>query len=324
MKIKNNISLYIITAFLLFFNAIMLIFPKEIFFGAKNGLILWFEKVIPALLPFMTVTNCLAAIDFPRFFGRLIQPLTIGLFDLTGEEAFPLISGLGAGYPMGAKTTAQLYKNGCITKSTAQRLLLFCNNPGALFITGTVGAGVFGDAKTGYFLVFCCYLPPLLLAVLSGLFAPPAKPDLTYTPPKPFTQKIFAAAVSDSIRSVLMIGGYIIIFSVISAVFERLCVFDGLSLLFAPLGLPRSLNKALSMGLLEMTNGCALANGRGKIYTASAAAILGWGGLSVHAQSLEFTADTDLNTAYYFAGRLICCVLGFMTAYFTYPVFMGG
>ncbi|MBQ6553858.1 MAG: hypothetical protein IJL89_01375 [Firmicutes bacterium] len=270
----------------------------------------------------MTVTNCLTAIDFPRFFGRLIQPFTLWLFNLTGEDAFPLITGLGAGYPMGVKTTAQLYKNGSITKSTAQRLLLFCNNPGALFITGTVGMGVFGDAKTGYFILFCCYLPPVLLAVLSGLFSAPANTEYTYIPPKPLTQENFAFAISDSIRSLLMIGGYIIIFSVISAVFEKLHIFDGLARLFSPFGLPAEINKALSMGILEMTNGCALAGGSGKIYTAAAAAILSWGGLSVHAQSLEFTADTDLKTSYYFAGRLICGILSFMTAYFAYDVFI--
>ena len=322
MKIKNNISIYIIPVILLFFNAIMLIFPKEIFFGAKNGLLLWFEKVIPSILPFMIISNCLISVDIPQFLGQLTEPFTLAVFNLTGTEAFPLILGLTAGCPIGIKTTSQLYKNGSLTENAAKRLTMFCGNAGALFITGTVGMGVFKSAKAGYFLMLCTYIPPLFLAVITGLFSPRTKPKKVFVQPKPFTQKIFTAAIADSLRSVLMIGGYIIIFSVICAVFEKLHIFDGLSLMLRPLGLPESINKALASGFFEMTNGCALANGSGKLSIACAAMILGWSGLSIHAQSLEFTESAGIDCRYFFCGRFICSILSFTLAYFMYDLFI--
>ena len=42
---------------LLFF--IMLSFPQEVFNGASEGLLLWFQIVLPTLLPFIIISNVL-------------------------------------------------------------------------------------------------------------------------------------------------------------------------------------------------------------------------------------------------------------------------
>ena len=49
--------------------------------------------------------------------------------------SYALLLGLICGYPMGAKLTADLFREGKITKSEAQYLLTFCNNPGPVFIS---------------------------------------------------------------------------------------------------------------------------------------------------------------------------------------------
>lgn len=312
---KIKISHLIIPVFLFIFNVFMIFFPKEIFTGATVGLHLWFEKVIPSLLPFMISTNCLIAIDFPRFFGKYIQPFTIRIFNLGGEECFPLMVGLTAGFPMGIKTTAQLYAAGSLSKQSAHRLMMFCNNAGALFILGTVGTGFFGDAKAGYFLILCSCGASLFLAFLTGLFSPKAKPDKTYIRPKKFTQKILADSIRNSINSILAIGCYIIIFSVINEVFSALHIYDGTALMLRPLGLARKTCEAISMGIFEITNACSTAAGVSSDEALpAAAALIGWGGLSVHAQSLEFLNGTDLDSRFYFTGKLLTAILSLIFA----------
>ncbi len=307
---KTTILHLIIPSLIFFFNLFMIIYPKEIFGGAAAGLHLWFEKVVPSLLPFMITVNCLAAVDFPRVLGKMIQPLTLSLFNLTGEQAFPLAVGLTAGYPMGAKTTAQLYKTGKISKNTAHRLLLYSNNAGALFMIGTVGTGFFSDPKTGYFLVLCNYGAALLLAIISGLFYPSEKAVSCSVHVQKFTQKIFADAIADSINSILSIGCYIIIFSVLTELFGTLHIFDGISQFLDPLGLDKNISKAISVGIMEVTNACNMAScNTGKGSVLACAALIGWGGLSVHAQSIEFLEGTDLDIKYYFAGKILTAFL---------------
>ena len=39
----------------------MLLFPRAVFNGASEGLLLWFQVVFPTLFPFMLITNLLMA-----------------------------------------------------------------------------------------------------------------------------------------------------------------------------------------------------------------------------------------------------------------------
>lgn len=57
---------------LIFF--LMLIRPQEVFLGTKAGLLLWFETVLPTLLPFILISNLLIrtnAFSYLTFFWGL-------------------------------------------------------------------------------------------------------------------------------------------------------------------------------------------------------------------------------------------------------------
>lgn len=319
---KTNISHLIIPTFIFFFNAIIIIFPKEFFAGSKRGLLLWFEKVVPSLFPFMAASSCLIRTNFPQFLGRIIEPVTLPMFNLTGTQAFPLITGLTAGYPLGAKTTAQLYRSGAIPKREAHRLLMFSNSAGPLFILGTVGICFFNSAALGYFLLLCNTLSILLLNIAGGVFFPEQAPKKSGVHIIPFSRDILTSAISDSITSILAVGAYIMIFSVIGEIFAVTHVFDGISALLQPLGLGAELEHAVSIGILEITNACELAaHTPSKAAVMTAAALIGWGGLSVHAQSLEFLDGTDLDCRYYFAGKLLTAVMDLCLADVLWPFF---
>ena len=64
-------SLCVIALFVL-----MLLFPQPVFKGASSGLLLWFNVILPTLLPFMIVSNLLIgtrAIDaISKVFGPVM------------------------------------------------------------------------------------------------------------------------------------------------------------------------------------------------------------------------------------------------------------
>ena len=57
------------------------------------------------------------------------------LFGVSGAGASALILGLLGGYPVGARTVAELYGRGEIGREEAEQLLAFCNNPAPAFFS---------------------------------------------------------------------------------------------------------------------------------------------------------------------------------------------
>ena len=88
------------------------------------------------------------------------------VFGLNGIAAFPFFLGMLSGYPMGAKITAELYERKQVTLEEAQHILVFSNNPGPLFLIGTIGTGFFGMPQYGYLLLFSSVFGSVLTGIL--------------------------------------------------------------------------------------------------------------------------------------------------------------
>ncbi|MFQ6978139.1 MAG: hypothetical protein ACLRSD_15170 [Oscillibacter sp.] len=101
------------------------------------------------------------------------------LFGLSGAGAAALALGLCGGYPVGARTAAELVENGALSQEEGERLLAFCNNAGPGFLLGVCGAGVFSSSRAGAAL----YLIHVAAALCAGLLicrALPPVPHGTY------------------------------------------------------------------------------------------------------------------------------------------------
>ncbi len=316
--LKKIIPHYIIAVFLLFFNAIMIIFAKEIFFGAQKGLELWLKSVVPSLFPFMISVSFMVNMGVPRKLGAVLQPFSLKLFNLTGTQAFIFLTGITAGCPIGLKTLAELYRSGSISKSAAHRLMLYCNNTGIMFMLSTVGTAFLGSESAGRRLVLCNLSAVLTLAVLSGIFSARQSPEPRIQAVNSADISVFSKTVISSVRSILTVGAYIIIFSVISEIFKILHIYDGLAAMLTPLGIEKKLARAAAIGILEVTNGCSAAAGSTKACFVTCAALCGWGGLSIHAQSTEFLNGTDLSPAPYYTGKMLTSALCAFYAFFIY------
>ena len=123
----------IFSGLIIFFLA-MLIFPKETFRGASYGLLLWFQTVLPSLLPFAILSNVLIETNALHYISTYLHPFLYPIFRITKPACYPLFIGFLCGYPMGAKTISDCIKKGLISKNEGKYLLSFCNNTSPMFI----------------------------------------------------------------------------------------------------------------------------------------------------------------------------------------------
>jgi len=297
----------IILVFLVIFKVLFLIFPGVVLAAAREGLLLWLHNIIPALLPFMIIVNMLIGMGFARFLGKMLAPAMQKIFGLPGAGGFALITGLTSGYPIGAKTVADLRKNGEISVRDAQHLLAFCNNAGPLFILGVVGVGFFGSTAAGYVLWAGHVLSALILGVLlkfscsGGRGQSPLHhilPTFSYNS-NISPGKALSHSVKNAMESMTIIGGLVIFFSAVMAVLGEI-------------GLPdKGLAAGLIAGAVEVTGGVHKISEYG-ISTVSlgfAAFVIAFGGLSIHMQTFHFTEGTGVKTAPYLACKILHGIL---------------
>ncbi|MDE7037471.1 MAG: transporter, partial [Lachnospiraceae bacterium] len=86
----------------------MLAFPQSAFQGAKTGLLLWFNTVLPTLLPVIIISNLQVHSSAIDVAARIISPVLCRFFKVTPYGAFAILTGFLCGCPMGSKVTADL------------------------------------------------------------------------------------------------------------------------------------------------------------------------------------------------------------------------
>ncbi len=258
--------------------------------AAMEGLLLCGRSVIPALFPFMAASTMLVSMGFGEWAAPRLAGL-MSLYRLSGPAGSALLLGLVGGYPIGARTAAELYKKGLLTRDEAQRLLGFCNNSNPVFLISVLGGGVFGSPRTGVYL----WLIHVLSALLTGFFFRGNGKSLKrQKPPRlsPCQAVSLPAAFVEGVRSacgsMLAVCGFVVFFYVLASPLARLG---------GPLG-------AGLVGLLELFSLTPLltANRLGFIL---ASACAGWGGASILCQTAAVLEDSGLGLGNCVTGKLI-------------------
>lgn len=136
---------------------------------------------------------------------------------------------------------------------------------------------------------------------------------------------ILRTSIKNSINNILIIGGFILIASVLLSIFENLNIVDviiySVENLFKILHIPVTLAKGTVYGIIEVTNGLSVLTSTAlKDYTFKiilASFLLGFGGFTVLLQVLSFTSKTDISIKPYFFGKLLH---GFIASIYTYII----
>ena len=273
--------------------------------------------ILPSLFPFFVLSVLLNRLGLPGYLGRLLTPLASRVYGITGAGASALLIGLTGGYPLGAAYIADMERSGAITAREGERLLAFCNNSGPAFIIGAVGAGAFGSGKAGLLLYLC----HVLSAMLTGLFfrqkdycreIPPLQLDSVYI------SQALPEAVNQAMGALLNVCGFVMCFTVLVGLLDAGGAFSLLcGQLSAVFGLELQFTHAALTGVLELGSaaGALRCLSPTPLNMALAAGILGWGGISVHFQTLAVLAGSKIKGALHFAGRLISASIGMVLAY---------
>ena len=135
--------------------------------------------------------------------------------------------------------------------------------------------------------------------------------------------EVIGNSITNSISTILMIGGFIVLFSVIISILKASNLLTLLAVTISPilntLCIPNSISAPLITGFLEITNGIdAISNIHLKnisINIIIVSFLLGFGGISVMLQVFSILAKTDLSVKPYVIGKLLH---GLLAAIYTY------
>jgi sporulation integral membrane protein YlbJ len=272
-------------------------FPHEMTDGVRQGLTLCGTAVIPSLFPFLVFCTFFVRSGLCATVGEKLSRPMRKLLRLPPVAAGAVLLGLCGGYPVGARMTAQLLEEGSVTRSQAQRMCLFCVAAGPAFVTGTVGASLLGSREAGWLLFGALTLANLTVGVLLRFTDAEPQTMLPTIPRQPFA-RCFCEAVADAGGSMLSVCAWVLLFSGICAVLETL---------------PPSVSTPL-VCVLEVTNGCRTGAANG-LSLPVLAAILGFGGLSVHCQIFAALIEVRVNPLIFFLCRVTEGIIAMGAAY---------
>ena len=314
----------------------LILFSKSNLSAAKEGLYLWANNVVPSLFPFFVITELLSYTNVIHYIGKLFDKLMRPLFHVPGECAYAFFMGLISGYPTGGKVVSSMREQGLCTKDEGDRMLAFTNNSGPLFIVSCVGVSMFGDTKTGFLLLITHILAAISVGIILGKlstknskFSPNfstkhiPKSNNLETITLSNLGKILGKSIQNAISTVLVIGGFVVTFSVFLSILNSCNILDYLSKLLYPifniLNLNLSFCKPVLSGIIELTNGVSQVSivpiKELSQNVTLCAFLLGFGGFSVLFQVYSMLSKTDLSMKKYFFGKLL---QGILAAFYTY------
>lgn len=288
----------------------MVLFPSIALRSAQNGVRLWAGSVLPALLPFFICANFMIALSVPKLIGKFFERPFQALFGTPGCSAFVFLISITSGYPMGAKLIGDMKRRGEIDGRDSRRMLAFCSTSGPLFMLGTVGVSMLASPAAGAIIAISHYLGAVVNGMAARLFVrkkiwkfetmerEPRRPAASDCPLPPLLE-LFTDSILSSFRTLGVICGYIVLFSILTDLLQ----FSGL-LHF----LSADFEKGAAKGILEMTVGCGGVTGSISLSLAWKCVLctflISFGGLSIAAQSASMLSGTGIGIGYYLGVKL--------------------
>ena len=260
---------------------------------ALMGLNLWYEKMIPSLLPFMMVSGIMVRAGLTEGFSSIVYPVIKPVYRVSRNVCYAMIIGFLCGFPMGAKTVQDLYLHKMISEKEANYLLAFCNNIGPVYFITFVLPLLNRTLMLPY--LFGMYGIPLLYGFLlrytyyTGLQTSSPIRESTLLPESNLLT-ILDDAVNSAIQSILSLGGYMILFNLLNLL-PHILLGHTASFL-AP--------------LLEISGGLYLLGDKAPLYVLL---LLPFGGLSCIAQTYSCLKGTGLSIKEYLFHKFILVIL---------------
>ncbi|MBR5578497.1 MAG: hypothetical protein IKW28_05820 [Lachnospiraceae bacterium] len=212
---KNNVKKTLLCGFLLSAFLLLLSDSSRCISYASQGLLLWFEKMIPTLFPFMVLSGFLVRSKLIEKVSFLLFPIT-AIFHITPVMSYALFMGFTCGFPMGAKVISDLWETKQITKKQGEFLLAFNNNIGPTYLLGYV-LPFFSLNQPYHIAVF--YLVPLGYGLFLRILPRYRGININTCPQYTVTEKhisgmaSFYHALTGALEQINLLGGCMILFN---------------------------------------------------------------------------------------------------------------
>jgi len=320
----------LLTLFFLFLCVCILTNAQLSLSYAALGLGLWFQKMIPSLLPFMILSGIMVRMNLTEKVSMIVYPVIRPIYRVRKNVCYAMLIGFLCGFPMGARVVDDLYLREKISKREAEYLLAFCNNIGPVYfcsfalpllnrrlilpyLCGMYGIPLLYGMILRYTLfrdlplpqtkpspgaapLICCEVLPDDGNLIRRRTTPGAAPLIcceTAGEKRPLAERLLEEtddAIHASVQSILTLGGYMILFNLLNLIPHILSGHPVPAL--AP--------------LLEITGGLGQLQASMPLYSLLA---LSFGGLSCIAQTYSCIGGSDLSVGKYVLHKIILTAL---------------
>jgi len=268
-------------------------FPENTINATRNGIQIWFQQILPALLPFTIASTVLLKSNFLQTFkgnANLIAVLlTMGC-------------GFIFGFPIGAKLSADFCKQNLLSEKQATVLAIATNNFSPMYVCGFALSLLFSSQKYNLITYILLYLIPLVLVTVYLFFD--NKPSSKKTTSSfRLNMQIMDVGIISGFESLIKICGYIVLFSITTEIITSI-----VQTFITPLPLAAT----IIIGNLEITNGINILsqiNICENIKYMVAIQLLAFGGLSGIAQTASILSDARLSIYKYIIGKVALSLL---------------
>ena len=316
------------------FALFLVVFSNNTLYAAKKGLTLWANSIVPTLFPFLIATELLGYTNLVSIIANMVNGIMKPIFNVSGIGAFPLIMGTISGYPIGAKIVSNLKTQQKISSVEAERLIAYTNNSSPLFILGTIGIGLFGNKQVGILLLITHILAGISVGFifrywkrepLSKNREKGVRPLFPYQISITNLGEVLSNSIMSAINTILIIGGFIVLFSVIISIFESSGILRFISNFFIPVlnifKIPSCFANGFFSGIIELTNGISIValvpNKAISQNIILCAFMLGFGSFCVLFQIMSIISKAHISIKPYIIGKLL---QGTLAAVYTYLI----
>lgn len=284
---------------------------------AYLGLSVWFEQMIPSLLPFMIISSILIQLNLDEILIRPVRRILKFIYRISDAGIYVLVMGFLCGFPMGAKTASMEYEKGKITKEEAEYLLAFVNNIGPVYFLSFVYQNIYTGIPLYQGLLFLYGIPLLYGFILrhtmyKDLAVTQKSVSASQMAGASGQKKSFLIALDESINhgllQISMLGGYMIVCNLLVMIPKILLPANAAVC-------------ALFHNLLEISGGLMAIqklNLAPLCTFALAHTALAFTGISCHLQTFHILGQSGLSKQKYMLHKLILCSIVGITLYLYY------
>ena len=288
----------------------LIINPDRYIQSVYYGIKLFGTSVAPALFPFFFFSRLLTGMGMADTLGGILRAPVSKLYNAPAAGGYVCCMGIISGYPVGAKLLGELYSGGALNRRQVKIISSFTSTSGPLFIVGTVATVMFGAPSMGYILLAVHFIS----ALFNGFVYRGKKSDsagISVTARKQNVGSLLSESMLSSITSLLAVGGYIAVFSMISDVLEDIGLIgiaaQGLQKIVFWHEMPYDMARGFIVSLVEVTKGCKIIADCGLPLSATMPWVsfaLAFGGISIGMQSLTFLSECKISWRYYFCTKI--------------------